>query len=216
VLARGWLSLHTACPERGRRVYPEWRRAPFPGQKCFAAKSPISISSKLIEIKRLQVQYPGHLRKTGGRGSYQLFTRHPIFPPHSPLVYPERSRRARPPQLQRRRVTRLLLSTLFPLHTSTSLVCLLFPLLTQKQGEEVSLAKTLSCCLACFGCSLKNVGAPTFLIFPLIFRTFLPLTGLQHDRGKEEKSLPRKFGRDAKCALPDPVGTGARPAPHWE
>jgi hypothetical protein len=34
----------------------------------------------------------------------------------------------------------------------------------------------------------KNVGAPTFLIFPLIFRTFLPLTGLQPNRGKEERS----------------------------
>ena len=51
----------------------------------------------------------------------------------------------------------LFLSPLFPLHTKPSLVCLLFPLLTQKRGE----------------CTPpKNVGAPTFLIFPLIFRTF--------------------------------------------
>ncbi len=51
------------------------------------------------------------------------------------------------------------LSPLFPLHTNISLVCLLFPLLTQKRGSVPP---------------RKNVGAPTFLIFPLIFRTFLP------------------------------------------
>jgi hypothetical protein len=73
----------------------------------------------------------------------------------------------------------LLLSPLFPLHTNTGLVCRLFPLLTQKQGEEVSLAKILFCGLACFGYSLKNVGAPTFLIFPLIFRTFLAPSAAQ-------------------------------------
>ena len=51
------------------------------------------------------------------------------------------------------------LSPLFPLHTNISLVCLLFPLLTQKRGSVPP---------------RKNVGAPTFLIFPLIFRPFLP------------------------------------------
>ena len=51
------------------------------------------------------------------------------------------------------------LSPLFPLHANISLVCLLFPLLTQKRGSVPP---------------RKNVGAPTFLIFPLIFRTFLP------------------------------------------
>jgi hypothetical protein len=185
MFARGWLPLHTP---------------PLLGRKPSSVKSRISISSKLIENKILQVFYSGHLRKKGGRGSHQLPIRHPLFPPHLPL--------ARPPQLQRRRVTRLLLSPLFPLHTKSSPVTSLFPLLTQKQGEEVSLAKTLSCRLACFGCLLRNVGAPTFLIFPLRFRTFLPLTGLQHNRGKEERSWPRKFGRGAKGAL-------ERPALHW-
>jgi hypothetical protein len=61
----------------------------------------------------------------------------------------------------------------------------------------------------------KNVGAPTFLIFPLIFHTFLSFTGLQHNQGEEEKSWHRRFGRGAKGALPDRVGTGARPALHW-
>jgi hypothetical protein len=37
-----------------------------------AAKSCVSITSKLIEIKGLQLQHFGHLRKTGGRGSYWL------------------------------------------------------------------------------------------------------------------------------------------------
>ena len=73
MLARGWLSLHTP---------------PFPGRKCFAAKSRISISSKLIENKRFQVLYFGHLRKTGGRGSYRLVhtTDHPVrkSPPLTP------------------------------------------------------------------------------------------------------------------------------------
>ena len=132
MFARGLVSLHTP---------------PFPGRKCLAAKSRISISSKLIEIKGLQLHYFGHLRKTGGRGSYQLSIYHPLFPPHSPLARPESNRR----------VTRLLLSPLFPLHASTSLVSLLFPLHTQKQGGVPP---------------PKNVGAPTFSIFPLIFALF--------------------------------------------
>jgi hypothetical protein len=68
----------------------------------------------------------------------------------------------------------------------TAPATLLFPLHTQKQGGVPP---------------RKNVGAPTFLIFPLIFRTFLLLMGLQQNRGKEEKSWPRKFGRGAKGAL---------------
>ena len=50
------------------------------------------------------------------------------------------------------------LSPLFPLHTNTDLVCLLFPLLAQNQGGVPP---------------RENVGAPTFSIFPVIFRTFL-------------------------------------------
>ena len=40
--------------------------------KTLATNSRVSITSKLIEIKGLQVLYSGHLRKTGGRGSYRL------------------------------------------------------------------------------------------------------------------------------------------------
>jgi hypothetical protein len=57
MFARGVLSPHTA-------------QLPVP--KTLATNSRISITSKLIQTKRLQVLYSGHLRKTGGRGSYQL------------------------------------------------------------------------------------------------------------------------------------------------
>ena len=57
MFARGWACLHTAH---------------LPVPKNLAAKPCVSISSKLIENKRLQVLYFGHLRKTGGRGSYRL------------------------------------------------------------------------------------------------------------------------------------------------
>jgi len=57
MFARGWAYLHAA-------------QLPVP--KNLAVKPCISITSKLIESKRLQVLYFGHLRKTGGRGSYRL------------------------------------------------------------------------------------------------------------------------------------------------
>jgi hypothetical protein len=57
MFARGLVSLHTP---------------PLLGRKSFEAKSRVSISSKLIEIKGLQLHYFGHLRKTGGRGSHRL------------------------------------------------------------------------------------------------------------------------------------------------
>ncbi len=47
---------------------------------------------------------------------------------------------------------------------------------------------------------VENVGAPTFVIFPMIFSTFLHHTGLQHGRGKEEKRWLASF-----------VGTSKRP-----
>jgi hypothetical protein len=106
--------------------------AHLPVPKSLAAKPSISVTSKLIEIKRLQLHYFGHLRKTGGRGSYQLPTRHPLFPPHSPHSF-TLSPAEGPAHRSISGGGPLLLSPVFPLHTSTSLVCLLFPLLTQKQ-----------------------------------------------------------------------------------
>jgi hypothetical protein len=63
MFARGLVSLHAP---------------PLLGRKSFEAKSRVSISSKLIEIKGLQLHYFGHLRKTGGRGSYRLV--HTAYP----------------------------------------------------------------------------------------------------------------------------------------
>jgi hypothetical protein len=63
--APGLVSLHTT---------------PLLGRKPSSVKSRVSISSKLIEIKGFQLQHFGHLRKTGGRGSYRLVhtTHHPV------------------------------------------------------------------------------------------------------------------------------------------
>src|SRR5258707_9086958 len=58
MFARGEVLLYIALP---------------PAPKSLAAKSSVSATSKLIETKRLQVHYFGHLRKSGGRGSYQLY-----------------------------------------------------------------------------------------------------------------------------------------------
>src|ERR1700675_4990258 len=75
--ARGLVSLHTL---------------PHLGPKPSSAKSRISITSKLIDIKGLQLQHFGHLQKIGGRGSYQLVhtTHHPVrkSPPLTPVFPP--------------------------------------------------------------------------------------------------------------------------------
>jgi hypothetical protein len=57
MFARGLVSLHTP---------------PLLGRKLSSVKSRISITYKLIQNKRLQLHYFGHLRKTGGRGSYRM------------------------------------------------------------------------------------------------------------------------------------------------
>src|SRR6267378_4087023 len=60
MLARGLVSLHTL---------------PLLGRKSSSVKSRVSVTSKLIESKRLQVLHFGHLRKTGGWGSYGHLTK---------------------------------------------------------------------------------------------------------------------------------------------
>jgi hypothetical protein len=105
MFARGVVSLHTAWPERSRRAH---LRVP----KTLTSKYRVSITSKLIQTKGLQVLYFGHLRKTGGRGSYQ-------FTAILDLTDVEES---------------LLPTPLFPLHTRSRLVSLLVPLHPQKQG----------------------------------------------------------------------------------
>src|SRR5258708_1838561 len=108
MFARGVLSLHAA---------------PLSVPKTPASNSRVSITSKLIDTKRLQVLHSGHLRKTGGRGSYQFAKGYLARPPtlratehgpqslyHSPAcpergrrLHPERRIRACPPKLQRRK-----------------------------------------------------------------------------------------------------------------
>jgi hypothetical protein len=56
-----------ACAGTGFSTHPA-----LLGRKPSSVKSRVSITSKLIEIERLQVLYFDHLRKTGGRGSYRL------------------------------------------------------------------------------------------------------------------------------------------------
>src|ERR1700730_10500614 len=68
----------------------------LPVPKTLATNSRVSITSKLIEIKGLQVLYSDHLRKIEGRGIYLLvYTMHhparkspPLTPVFPPLVRP--------------------------------------------------------------------------------------------------------------------------------
>src|SRR6266481_4991738 len=74
MFARGVLSLHTAPPSV---------------PKTPASKSCVPITSKLIENKPLQVLHSGHLRKTGGWGSYPLCQQEfgsPLFPRSFPRI----------------------------------------------------------------------------------------------------------------------------------
>src|SRR5258707_1608825 len=74
MFARGVLSLHTAPPSV---------------PKTPASKSCVPITSKLIENNPLQVLHSGHLRKTGGRGSYPLCQQEfgsPSFPRSFPPI----------------------------------------------------------------------------------------------------------------------------------
>src|SRR5258708_40203514 len=64
MFARGKVLLYTALP---------------PAPKSLAAKHSVSAPSKLIETKRLQVHSFGHLRKTGGWGSYRLVHNPPLL-----------------------------------------------------------------------------------------------------------------------------------------
>src|SRR5258705_12700311 len=108
-LARGWACLHTACREQSRRAH-------LPVPKIPAAKPCISLTSKLIQIKRLQVLHFGHLRKTGGEGLPLPFS---TLATRCSLTLS----RAHWP-----------LSPLFPLHTKSPPVTPLFPYLRKNRG----------------------------------------------------------------------------------
>jgi hypothetical protein len=65
------LALSGLCEGFARGVL-SLRTTPFSVTKTPPSNSRVSISSKLIQTKALQVLYSGHLRKIGGRGSYRL------------------------------------------------------------------------------------------------------------------------------------------------
>src|SRR5882757_6416775 len=81
MLSRGWACLNNPL---------------LLGLKFLSVKSRVSITYKLIEIKGLQLQYFGHLRKTGGRGSYRLLNATPHLALRSSPQTP-----ASPPRLSR-------------------------------------------------------------------------------------------------------------------
>jgi hypothetical protein len=117
---------------------------PLLGRKSSAAKSNHSHTCAAApQVKSLL----SLTRPPGGGGAFSM-TLSPRAPRHSFTLSREGftlSRTQGPP------------SSLFPLHTKSSPVTPLFPLLTQKRGSTPS---------------SKNVGAPTFLIFLHIFRSF--------------------------------------------
>ena len=102
MFARGEVSLHTFH---------------LPAQKIPTFKSRVSITSKVIQTKGLQVYCFGHLQKTGGWGSYRIVRG--ILPAVNSQPA-EASAKAGP-------------SPLFPLHTKMSLVSPFLPLHAQKR-----------------------------------------------------------------------------------
>ena len=102
------------------------RTAQLPVPKTLTSKSRVSITYKLIQNKRLQVLYFGHLRKTGGRGCYSLAMSVARFLRSVCFTGAEARRFLLP--------ANILLSPAIPIHTRHSAVSPMFPLHTQKQG----------------------------------------------------------------------------------
>ena len=82
------LALSGLCEGRARGVLP-LQTVQLAVPKTLATNSRVPITSKLIENKPLQVLHSGHLRKTGGRGSYPLCQQEfgsPSFPRSFPPI----------------------------------------------------------------------------------------------------------------------------------
>src|SRR5258707_4125542 len=82
------LALSGLCEGRARGVLP-FQTVQLLVPKTPTSKSRVSITSKLIENKPLQVLHSGHLRKTGGWGSYPLCQQEfgsPSFPRSFPPI----------------------------------------------------------------------------------------------------------------------------------
>jgi hypothetical protein len=69
---------------------------PLLGRIPSSGKSRVSITSKLIEIKALQAQHFGHLRKIGGKGELPGGTYHASRRPKNPPLTPVFPHLARP------------------------------------------------------------------------------------------------------------------------
>jgi len=177
MFARGLLSLHTP---------------PLLGRKPSSVKSRVSISSKLIEIKGLHLHYFGHLRKTGGRGSYRLVhTTHDLVRISSPLapVLPTLARLSGKSNHSRTYGMPggggCTGSLVIPIRRASKLF--VSPTYAKTGGHA----------------PVENVGAPTFLIFPHIFRTFLALSAVR--RVARQSPVRRSFS-----------GGGSTPGPPFQ
>ena len=152
--------------------------APLSVPKNPAAKSPVSITYKLIEGKGLQVYCFGHLRKIGGRGNYHVV-----------------------------HTTRLSLCILSSRISNKSLVSSTCKILVGNSFLSPTYAKTGG------GYPQKNVGAPTFLIFPLICRTFShPRRSIAYiqRRGRSRRAGPVQATGAQNTRIP--TGSGQAPA----
>src|SRR5579859_1540676 len=226
MFARGLVSLNTP---------------PLLGRKSFEAKFCVSVSSKLIEIEGLQLYYFGHLRKTGGRGSYRLvhtahlpvpeslapksnyshtyeplsrksnYSRTYAIPRGWGLVLPDTERDGQAHLPQRQRATDHGTQTTILASLATSSIPFISP-----ASEPQPRMSLVSPTYAKTGgvCPCKNVGAPTFLIFPLISRTFLALRGMRRVARRLPASEGGRYSRTERrqeCLRHWSLGTGLWP-----
>jgi hypothetical protein len=157
MFARGAVSLHAA-----QLLVP----------KTLTSKSPVSITYKLIQNNGLQLHYFRHLRKTGGRGSYRLVhaTHHPAELRAHAQVRPSQKRTS-PLCAASANLCVLSVSALDFLFVRSSLSAVDCGLSANCRASKPFVSPTYAKTRGY--APVENVGAPTFLIFPHIFRTFL-------------------------------------------
>ena len=157
---------------------------PLLGRKPTSINPRVSITYKLIQNKRLQLHYFSHLRKTGGRGSYRLVhtTHHPA---ELRATAPVRSSQRRTPPLPAAsaNLCALSASALDFVFVPSSLSAVDCRLSANCRASKPFVSPTYKVSVPNSFVShtyaktrgyapVENVGAPTFLIFPHIFRTF--------------------------------------------
>ena len=165
---------------------------PLLGRKPSSAKSRVSISSKLIEIKGLfnsliSVTY----EKQGGGGVTNLLS---VI--HSFL----RTRRS----LARRSfsgggVTPFFYLLYFPCIRAPASYVSCFPCLRKNRGVGGMSSQSSFLRSRLFRLFTKNVGAPTFLVFPIISRTFLALSAVR--RVARSAALTQRRGNEKRAGM---------------